>query len=81
MQANYLPAPEDLSDLGIELGSPALQTDSFQLSYQGSPIRTIPVQQIFIASIVPSAVLDGKNDKQKLCLLIDTNNSIQGKKF
>ena len=31
------PFPVDLSDPGIHLGSPALQADSYQLSYDGSP--------------------------------------------
>ena len=30
-------SPADLPDPGIEQGSPALQVDSYQLSYQGSP--------------------------------------------
>ena len=34
------PSPGDLPDLGIELGSPALQADSLPLSHQGSPIHT-----------------------------------------
>jgi len=29
----------DLPDPGIKPGSPALQADSYQLSYQGIPIR------------------------------------------
>ena len=33
-----IPSPEDLPNPGMELGSPALQADSYQLSYQGSPI-------------------------------------------
>ena len=32
------PAPGDLSDLGIEPASPALQVDSLPLSHQGSPL-------------------------------------------
>ena len=31
------PSPGDLPDLGIELGSPALQADSLPLSHQGRP--------------------------------------------
>ena len=30
-------SPADLLDPGIEPGSPVLQVDSYQLSYQGSP--------------------------------------------
>ena len=33
-----IPSPADLPDPGIKLGSPALQADSYPLSYQGSPI-------------------------------------------
>ena len=33
--------PRDLPDPGIEPGSPALQADSLQLSYQGSPLTII----------------------------------------
>ena len=32
------PSPADLPDLGIELETPALQADSYLLSYQGSPL-------------------------------------------
>ena len=32
-----LPFPEDLPDLGIELGSPAVKADSFPFELQGSP--------------------------------------------
>ena len=31
------PFPEDLPNPGMELGSPALQADSYQLSFEGSP--------------------------------------------
>ena len=33
------PSPEDLPDLGIKPGSPALLTDSLQFELQGSPYR------------------------------------------
>ena len=36
-----IPSPGDLPDPGIEPGSPALQADSYQLSYQISPNLSI----------------------------------------
>ena len=36
-------SPADCPDPGIEPGSPALQADSLQLSYQGSPLFHIPL--------------------------------------
>ena len=35
-----VPPPEDLSNLRIEFGSPALQADSLPLSHQGSPVES-----------------------------------------
>ena len=36
---SFIQHPVDLPNPGIKLGSPALQEDSYQLSYQGIPIR------------------------------------------
>ena len=42
------PSPGDLPDAGIESGSLALQTDSFHLSHQGSPIHTYTYTHTYI---------------------------------
>ena len=41
------PSPGDLPDPGIEPASPALQADSYQLSYEGSPssVRSLKKQE------------------------------------
>ena len=38
------PPPGDLSDLGIESGSPALQADSLPLTHQGRPLASHQIQ-------------------------------------
>ena len=38
------PPPRDLPNPGIKLGSPALQVDFYQLSYQGNPIKVYLTQ-------------------------------------
>ena len=35
------PSPEDLPDLGIEPGSPALQAESLMFELQGSPVISL----------------------------------------
>ena len=35
------PSPEDLPDLGIEPGSPALQAESLTFELQGSPVISL----------------------------------------
>ena len=35
------PSPEDLPDLGIETGSPALQAESLMFELQGSPVISL----------------------------------------
>ena len=40
-------SPRDLPDPGMEPGSPALQSDSFPLSHQGSPLKQQQQQHIY----------------------------------
>ena len=50
-----IPSPGDLPDPGIELGSPALQADLYQLSHQGSPsldIRPLLIRYMIRYSLI-----------------------------
>ena len=39
--AGSIPSPADLPDLGMELGSPALQVDSLPAELSGKPIDSL----------------------------------------